>query len=146
MEALIVENDPLVRDQLKVALQQFPDVHIATGVGYAAVNELRSRTFDCVFLGIDATQHESVKLLQHLRALDRDTPLFVLAAGDSGRELAAEKAKFGIHALLATPLAPRELFAQLGRLFTRLAERAERAERPAPARRPARHEAIQRRR
>lgn len=142
MEALIVENDPLVRDQLKVALQQFPDVHVATGAGYAAVNELRSRSFDCVFLGIDARQHESVKLLQHMRSIDKDTQLFVLASGNSCGELAAEKAKFGIHALLATPLVPRELFAQLGRLFERRANRVERA---APARRPTRPATARRR-
>lgn len=145
MEALIVENDPLVRDQLKVALQQFPDVHVATGAGYAAINELRSRSFDCVFLGIDAAQHESVKLLQHMRSIDKETQLFVLASANGCDELAAEKAKFGIHALLSTPLVPRELFAQLGRLFERRAERANRVERAAPPRRPGRPAGARRR-
>ena len=137
MEALIVENDPLVRDQLKVALQQFPDVHVATGTGYAALNELRGRAFDCVFLGLDGEPHEAIKLLQHLRAIDKDAQLFVVAPAARCRDLSAEKTKFGIHALLSAPLVPRELFAQLGRLFERRAQRAEQAAPPRRAARPA---------
>jgi DNA-binding NtrC family response regulator len=135
MEALIVENDPLVRDQLKIALQQFPDVHVAVGTGYVTLNELRSRSFDCVFLGVDAAQHESLKLLSHLRAIDPSTQLFVVASASSCKDLAVDKAKYDVHAFLTVPLVPRELFAQLGRLFERRTERVERA---APARRPAR--------
>jgi len=137
MEALIVENDPLVRDQLKVALQQFPDVHVATGTGYAALNELRGRAFDCVFLGLDGEPHEAIKLLQHLRAVETDAQLFVVAPADRCHDLSAEKTKFDIHAMLSTPLSPRELFALLGRLFERRAQRAERAAPPRRATRPA---------
>ncbi|MFN6145354.1 MAG: hypothetical protein ACK5AL_03230 [Planctomycetota bacterium] len=135
MEALIVDNDPLVRDQLKIALQQFPDVHVATGAGFATLNEVRSRTFDCVFLGVDAAQHESVSLLHHLREIDASAQLFVLGSAASCKDLAPEKAKFDVHGFLTVPLVPIELFAQLGRLFERRAERVERA---APARRAGR--------
>ena len=113
MEALIVDNDPLVRDQLKIALQQFPDVHVATGAGFATLNEVRSRTFDCVFLGVNAAQHESVSLLHHLREIDASAQLFVLGSAASCKDLAPEKAKFDVHGFLTVPLVPIELFAQL---------------------------------
>ena len=77
MEVLLVENDPLVRDQVKVGLQQSPEFHVTVGSGHAGINEVRGRHFDCVFLGVDPRVKETVKLLHHL-LIHQHPQLFLL--------------------------------------------------------------------
>lgn len=123
MEVLLVEKDPLIRDQVKVALQQFPEFHVTAGTGHAAINELRSRTFDCLFLGVDPRQKDTVKLLHHLRSFDTTTELFVLTASRNVRDMAVDKTKYNIHSFVQTPIVVRELFGLLGRFLERRTER-----------------------
>lgn len=124
MEALLVERDPLLRDQIKVALQQFPEFTVTVGVGYAGINELRGRPFDCVILGVDPKQRDTVKLLRHLRSFDTTTQLFVVTAPGNVKDMAVDKAKYAIHSFVQAPLVPRELFGMLGRFVERRAGRS----------------------
>lgn len=123
MEVLLVEKDPLIRDQVKVALQQFPEFQVIVGVGHAGINELRSRAFDCVFLGVDPKQKDTVKLLHHLRSFDTTTELFVLTASRNVKDMAVDKSKYNVHTFVQTPIVVRELFALLGRFLERRTER-----------------------
>jgi DNA-binding NtrC family response regulator len=123
MEVLLVEKDPLIRDQVKVALQQFAEFHVTVGTGHAGINELRARQFDCVFLGVDPRQKDTVKLLHHLRSFDTTTELFVLTAPRNVRDMAVDKTKYNIHSFVQTPIVVRELFGLLGRFRERRAEK-----------------------
>jgi DNA-binding NtrC family response regulator len=123
MEILLVEKDPLVRDQVKVGLQQFSEFTVTVGDGYQGINELRQRPFDCVFLGVDAKDKENARLLQHMRSFDKTTELVVLTVGRSAKELAADKAKWNIHSFLQTPLDVKEFFGFLGRFLERRTDR-----------------------
>ena len=62
MDILLVESDRHVRDQVKVGLQQFQEFNVTWGEGYAALNELRQRRFDCVFIGVDPTSQDGMQL------------------------------------------------------------------------------------
>jgi len=119
MEVLLVVKDPLIRDQVKVALQQFPDFQVTVGTGFAGINELRGRTFDCLFLGVDPHQKDTVKLLHHLRSFDTTTELFVLTAPGNIKDMAVDKSKYNVHSFVQTPLVVRELFGLLGRFLER---------------------------
>jgi DNA-binding NtrC family response regulator len=123
MEVLLVEKNPLVRDQVKVALQQFPEFHVTVGSGLAGINELRGHMFDCVFLGVDPHEKDTVKLLHHLRSFDTTTELFVLTNARNVRDMAVDKSKYNIHSFVQTPIVVRELFATLGRFVERRTER-----------------------
>lgn len=123
MEVLLVEKDPLVRDVVKVGLQQFPEIHVTVGSGYAGINEARSRHFDAVFLGVDPRQKDTVKLLHHLRSFDTSTELFVLTDPRNVRDMAVDKSKYDIHAFLQTPIDVKEFFGLLGRFLDRRTER-----------------------
>ena len=123
MEVLLVEKDPLIRDQVKVGLQQFPEFHVVLGTGYAGINEMRGKQFDCVFLGIDPKQKDTMRLLQHLRSFDTTTELFVMTAPKNVRDMAVEKSKYNIHSFLQTPIDVREFFGLLGRFLERRTER-----------------------
>ena len=123
MEVLLVEKDPLIRDQVKVGLQQFPEFQVTVGTGHAGINELRSRAFDCVFLGVDPKQKDTVKLLHHLRSFDTTTELFVLTAPRNVRDMAVDKSKYNIHSFLQAPVDVKEFFGLLGRFLERRTER-----------------------
>jgi DNA-binding NtrC family response regulator len=123
MEVLLVEKDPLIRDQVKIGLQQFPEFHVTVGQGHAGINEVRGRHFDAVFLGVDPRQKDTVKLLHHLRSFDTTTELFVLTAARNVRDMQVDKSKYDIHSFLATPIVVKELFGLLGRFLERRTER-----------------------
>lgn len=119
MDILLVEKDALVRDQVKVGLQQIPGFRVTVGAGHRGINELRSQHFDCVFLGLDPRDRESASLLQHMRSFDRTTEVVVMTGPRHAKDMAADKAKFDIHAFLQTPIEPRELFEFVGRFLER---------------------------
>lgn len=123
MEALLIVKDPLVRDQVKVGLMQFHEFAVTVGTGYEGLNELRLKTFDCVFLGVDPRDKETVRWLHHLRSFDKTTELIVLTGGHQMKELNAEKGKYNIHSFLQTPLAVKEFFSFVGRFLERRAAR-----------------------
>ena len=138
MYILLVEKDELVRDHLKVGLTQFPEFEVTTSVGYRGINELRSQVFDCVFLGVDPRDQESIGLLQHMRTFDQTTELVVLASPRSVRDMVGDKARYDIHSFLQTPIDPRELFDFVGRFLERHA-RDRRGRRGERGRQTARH-------
>jgi DNA-binding NtrC family response regulator len=119
MDILLIEKDPMVRDQLKMALQQFPGIQVTLGSGYRGINELRSRRFDCVFLGADLREAEAVMQLAHLRSFDAETEVVLLTPTKEQKALATEKQRSNIHTFLRTPLDPKEVFAFLGRFLER---------------------------
>lgn len=123
MEVLLVEKDPHVRDQVKVGLQQFQQFHVTCGDGYAAVNELRQRYFDCVFLGVNPRDKESLRLLQHLRSFDQTTELVVLTNARHVKDMSGDKTRFNINSFLRTPLDVKEFFSFVGRFLERRSER-----------------------
>jgi DNA-binding NtrC family response regulator len=124
MEVLLVEKDPLIRDQVKVGLQQFPEFHVTVGKGHAGINEARSRVFDCVFVGVDFKQKDTLKLLQHLRSFDTTSELFVLTAARNVRDLNLERTKYNIHTFVPTPLVLKDFFGLVGRFLERRLDRA----------------------
>jgi len=124
MEVLLVEKDALVRDQVKVGLQQFPEFVVTVGNGHAGINEMRGRSFDCVFLGVDPREKDTVKLMHHLRSFDTSTELFVLTASRNVRDMAVDKTKYNIHSFLHKPIDCKEFFGLLGRFLDRRTERA----------------------
>ncbi|HLQ37045.1 MAG TPA: response regulator [Planctomycetota bacterium] len=123
MEVLLVEKNPLVRDQVKVGLQQFPEFAVTVGKGYQGINELRSRSFDCVFLGVDPRDAETVRLMQHLRSFDKTTELVVLTESRNVRDMAVDKSKYDIHSFLQTPIDVKEFFGFIGRFLERRTDR-----------------------
>jgi len=108
-----------VRDHVKVGLQQFPDFHVTVGVGYQGINELRSQDFDCVFLGVDWRDQESMRLLKHLRSVNKEVELVVMTPPRNAKDMAKAKAQNDIHSLLSTPIDPKELFDFVGRFLAR---------------------------
>ncbi|MDP6930895.1 MAG: response regulator [Planctomycetota bacterium] len=122
MEILLVAEDRLVRDQVKVGLQQFPEFSVTTGEGYAAINEARQREFDCVFLGVDFAGTDGFRLLEHIRSFDAEVYVVAITSRDRIRELQAEKSRLNLTAILGTPIDASEFFRLVGMLRSRRLE------------------------
>ncbi len=119
MEILLVEKDHLVRDQVKVGMQQFPEFHVTCVEGYGGMNTLRQRPFDAVFLGVPEDFAEARRMIEHLRGIDRGIDLVVMISERSAKDMAAEKPRFDIWSILSTPIGVTDFF----RLVARLRER-----------------------
>ncbi len=119
MEILLVEKDRLVRDQIKVGLQQFPEFSVTWGDGYAAINQLRQQHYDAVFLGLPSGLREAHHLIEHLRSFDRDTNLIAVVPEKIAKDIAADKSRFNISSIINTPLDVEQFF----RLIARMRER-----------------------
>lgn len=122
MDILLIVRDRLTRDQVKVGLQQFPEFNVVVGEGYAAVNTIRQRQVDCVFLEIDPQDQEGMRLLQHLRSFDRTTEAVVITTERHAKDMLREKSKMNITAFLHTPIRVTEFFRLVGRLRSRRME------------------------
>ena len=70
MNVLLVVEDPLLRDLVKVGLEQFDGVRVTAGRGLAGVALARCRSYDCVFVGVEAAAQRGAELLKHLRRLE----------------------------------------------------------------------------
>ncbi|MCC6672872.1 MAG: response regulator [Planctomycetes bacterium] len=121
MDILLIERDHLVRDQVKVGLQQFPEFTVACGEGYAAVNELRQKHFDCVFLGVNTEDKEGLKLLKHLRSFERSVEVVVMTSARNAKDMARDKSKMNIGSFLTTPIEAPEFFRLVSRMRDRKA-------------------------
>lgn len=126
MDILLVCREKLIRDQVKVGLQQFPEFGVTVGEGYAALNQLRQRHYDCVFLSMDPDDAEGLRLLNHLRTFDRTTEVVPITTKRHARDLAGEKTRLNIAAFLHTPIQPDEFFRVVGRLRDRRIKSAHR--------------------
>jgi len=125
MNILLVESDHLIRDQVKVGLQQFPGYQVTCGEGYSAINELRQKTYDCVFLGVPSQGDEGRRLLDHLRSFDRSTEVVVISSGRAAKDLGSEKNRLGISGFVHAPVDPQEFFRFCGRFRERRLGKAE---------------------
>ena len=119
MEVLLVEKDHLIRDQVKVGMQQFPEFRVTCVEGYGGMNTLRQQTFDEVFLGVPDDFQEARRMIEHLRNIDRAVDLVVMVPEKMAKDMAGEKPRFDIWSILPTPMGVTEFF----RLVARLRER-----------------------
>ena len=122
MDILLVTRDPLVRDQIKVGLQQFPEFTVTVGEGYAGVNLLRQREFAYLFLEVDPHEREGLQLLHHLRSFDRVTPCIVVTGERAAKDMAGDKGRLNINSFLQVPIDVKQFFRMVGRLRERWIE------------------------
>ncbi len=129
MEFLLITSDSLLRDQVKVGLQQFPEFRVTCGESFQGVNMVRTMDFDLVFLELGQNSPDNLTLVNLLRSFDSTTGVVALAEDQVIKDLSPQKQKHGITAFLSVPLDVTEFF----RLISRMRARREETE-AAPAR------------
>lgn len=120
MQILVVETDHLIRDQVKVGLQQFAAFSVTCGEGYAGINLIRQRDFDAVFLGVPEEPREARRMIEHLRGIRPKLDLIVLASERVARDLASDKQRLGIWSIHPTPIEVIDFFRLVSRVKERL--------------------------
>jgi two-component system, OmpR family, response regulator len=116
-EILIVDDDPQIREVLRIALSQAGMGCTQAGDGAEGLAKARSGRFDLVVLDIGLPQMDGLAVCRALRA-ERDTPVLFLTARDEeiDRVLGFE---LGGDDYVTKPFSPRELVARIRAILKR---------------------------
>jgi DNA-binding response OmpR family regulator len=124
MRLLLVEDDHMLGESLKKALEQH-----AYGVdwvqdGESAIDMLMDSPFVAVVLDVNLPKHSGIEVLKHMRARKNMTPVLLLTARDLPQQK-VEGLDAGADDYLIKPFDLDELLARLRALIRRSAGRAE---------------------
>ena len=123
MRLLLVEDDELLGDGLKVALKQEGYAVDWVKEGYAAESALMSGSFDVVVLDIGLPKKSGFDVLSHIRNHEIATPVLILTAKDSV-EARVKGLDLGADDYLTKPFEFSEVSARLRAITRRAAGRA----------------------
>ncbi len=117
-EILIVDDDPQIRDVLRIALKQAGHNVAEAGDGAEGLAKARNGKADLIVLDIGLPEMDGLELCRRLRA-DRETPVLFLTARDDeiDRVLGFE---LGGDDYVTKPFSPRELLARIRAILKRV--------------------------
>ncbi|MFT3741411.1 MAG: response regulator [Gammaproteobacteria bacterium] len=124
MRVLLVEDDELLGDGVRIGLTQFGYVVDWVKDGQLALQAILSEPFDTIVLDIELPKRSGLEILRAIRAKNITTPVLILTA----RELVEDRVKgldAGADDYLVKPFDLDELSARIRALQRRTASRAE---------------------
>ena len=119
MQILLLEKDKVVRDQILVGLQNFPDFAVECGEGFRGLSKTRSKSYDCLIIGCNGDDEEGIELLESFREYDRSTDVVFVTNFKKGKIIMAKRGQYNIFSVLHVPIEPAEFFRLVGRLRRR---------------------------
>jgi two-component system OmpR family response regulator len=119
---LIIDDDPQIRDVLRIALRQAGHDVTEAGDGAEGLAKARNGRAELIVLDIGLPETDGLELCRRLRA-ERDTPILFLTARDEeiDRILGFE---LGGDDYVTKPFSPRELVARVRAILKRTENRA----------------------
>ncbi|MFN3210118.1 MAG: response regulator transcription factor [Roseovarius sp.] len=134
---LIVDDDPQIRDVLRIALRKAGHDVAEAGDGAEGLAKARNGKADLIVLDIGLPEMDGLELCRRLRA-DHDTPVLFLTARDEeiDRVLGFE---LGGDDYVTKPFSPRELVARIRAILKRTAQGPASPDVPRPMARGALH-------
>lgn len=116
-DILIIDDDPQIRDVLRIALKQAGHDVTEAGDGAEGLAKARNGKADLIVLDIGLPEMDGLELCRRLRA-DRETPVLFLTARDEeiDRILGFE---LGGDDYVTKPFSPRELVARIRAILRR---------------------------
>ncbi|HVV69729.1 MAG TPA: response regulator [Gammaproteobacteria bacterium] len=124
MRVLLVEDDELLGDGVRVGLMQFGYVVDWVKDGQTALQAILSETFDTIVLDLELPKRSGLEVLRAARSKNINTPVLILTA----RELVEDRVKgldAGADDYLVKPFDLGELSARIRALQRRTVSRAE---------------------
>ena len=115
---LLVEDDPMMGQAVKVALSQAGHVVDLTGTAEDAEAALGTTPYDLVVLDINLPKKSGLELVASLRKQHKDIPILALTARDTTRQK-VEGLNAGMDDYLVKPFDLDELLARVQALFRR---------------------------
>jgi DNA-binding response OmpR family regulator len=109
---LLVDDDPLVRRSLALALERIGHRVVPAENGLEGASRARDGGIDLAIVDIHMPDMDGLELLAQLRATSATLPVIMMSGGDQTRDLALlEDAKLlGASAALAKPFSLDELY------------------------------------
>ena len=125
-DILIIDDDPQIRDVLRIALKQAGYAVAEAGDGAEGLAKARNGRADLIVLDIGMPEMDGLELCRRLRA-DQDTPVLFLTARDDeiDRVLGFE---LGGDDYVTKPFSPRELIARIRAILKRSEGRSSKGE------------------
>jgi two-component system OmpR family response regulator len=117
-QILIIDDDPQIRDVLRIALKQAGHDVTEAGDGAEGLAKAKNGKADLIVLDIGLPEMDGLELCRRLRA-DRETPILFLTARDDeiDRVLGFE---LGGDDYVTKPFSPRELLARIRAILKRV--------------------------
>lgn len=108
---LLVEDDPIVTDELKLALENRDHTVVTAKNGIAGLRQFDSSRFDCVISDIIMPDMEGIGMMLEMRRRRPDTRIIMMSGGGMiGRDdFLYAAAKLGAVATVRKPIRPDEL-------------------------------------
>jgi two-component system LytT family response regulator/two-component system response regulator LytT len=132
LTALIVDDEPLARDELAYLLKDFPEVEVAATAanGLEAIRLIEDIEPDLVFLDVQMPGLDGLGVIRRLREKDAPLPYFILATAFDNYAVEA----FQVEAFdyLLKPVEKERLAATLDRARRAIAARPVRLDAPEP--------------
>jgi DNA-binding response OmpR family regulator len=109
---LLVDDDPLVRRTLTLALERIGHVVVPAENGLEGARRARERGLDLAIVDIHMPDMDGLELLAQLRATCAALPIIMMSGGDQTRDLALlrDAKLLGASAALAKPFSLDELY------------------------------------
>jgi CheY-like chemotaxis protein len=133
---LVAEVDKVIRDQVLVGLESFGDIETDAATGLEALELVRKREFDCIFVGFNQSDTSGQDFLDKLKTMNPQTELILLAPEAHAKRLSQDNNgsrppprqprawrsgwRLRIFSVLRKPLVPLEFYRTVGRLRKRL--------------------------
>lgn len=124
MHVLLVEDDELLGDGVRIGLSQFGYVVDWVKDGNMALQVLSAETFDTVVLDLGLPKRSGLEVLKTMRAKNINTPVLILTANDS-IDSRVKGLDTGADDYLVKPFDLGELCARIRALHRRTSSRSE---------------------
>lgn len=118
MRLLLVEDEPLIADAIKLAMQRQEFRVDWAGTGDMALEALQTGQFDLVVLDLGLPDQDGLSVLENLRKRDMELPVLILTAREAVRNK-IEGLNLGADDYLTKPFDMEELIARCRALIRR---------------------------
>ncbi len=119
MDVLILERDKLIRDQILVGLQNFPEFAVDLGEGFGGLNMTKQKDYHCVVIGTNLQDDNGMELVETFCQHEHESDLVLVTTTRRAKSHQSLRARYDVFSILYAPLDPREFFRLVARLRRR---------------------------
>lgn len=115
MKALVVVDDPVLKDQIQVGLEEFGDIEAEFETGIMVLDRVRRTDYGFLFLVLDQYSRAESEFLDKLEEADPDLDILLMASDVAIRHVKEERSRSQILGFLHRPLRAVEFFRGVSR-------------------------------
>ncbi len=113
---LIVDDEANLRSTLSLILKRAGYLIQSAATAEEALDRLRKKNFDLLFLDLKMPDGDGQRLLPEIRRLDPDLPVFILTANPSQGD-ATDGLQQGVSGIWVKPVEPEQIVSRVNEIF-----------------------------